>query len=416
MTRKRAPDWRYRILSPLAAPALAAHALWQARRGGGTRLVRERIGFSPHRHDRPVWIHMSSVGEVNAAQPLIAALRERYPALPLMATTFTPTGAATVQRHFGADVEHRYLPADLSGPTRRFLGGAAPRCAIIMETEIWPRLFDECRRMSIPVIIVNGRLSRRTLGRPAWMRTIIRRALSNVELVLARSASDAAGFAELGVPPERIRVIDNLKFAGGASAAEPIRLARPYVVAASTHEDEEWRIARAWSESALAATHLLVIVPRHPDRREAILRRLRELPVVIAVRSAGDPVDSGTGIHLADTFGELRGFIAGAELVLTGGTLVPRGGQNVIEAARAGKVTIFGPHMENFAEERTLLLEHQAAVEVSDEDGMVRSAAALLADPQGLNEMGLRARAAVESRGDIVGRYLTELEPWLGLK
>jgi 3-deoxy-D-manno-octulosonic-acid transferase len=282
-----------------------------------------------------------------------------------------------------------------------------------METEIWPRLFAECRRMGIPVIIANGRLSRRTLGRPAWMQTIIRRALSNVELILARSEADAASFARLGVSAERIRVIDNLKFAGGASAGEPIQLPRPYVVAASTHEDEEWQIARAWCASGLTATHLLVIVPRHPDRREAILRRLRELPATIAVRSARDPVDSDTGIYLADTFGELRNFIAGSELVLTGGTLVPRGGQNVIEAARAARVTIFGPHMENFAEERSLLLEHQAAVEVNDAPAMIQRTAALLDDRKTLNEMGSRARLAVESRGDIVGRYLDNLAPWL---
>lgn len=355
---------------------------------------------------------MSSVGEVNAAQPLIAGLRERHPGLPLLLTTFTPTGASTAKRLF-ADVEHRYLPTDLSGPTRRFLGGAAPRCAIIMETEIWPRLFDECRRMSIPVIIVNGRLSRRTLGRPAWMRAIIRRALGNVELVLARSAADASGFIELGIAPERVRVIDNLKFAAGGAVGEPVRLPRPYVVAASTHEDEEWQIARAWCASELAATHLLVIVPRHPDRRDAILRHLRELPATIAVRSAGDAVDSGTGIYLADTFGELRNFIAGSELVLTGGTLVPRGGQNVIEAARVGKASIFGPHMENFAEERALLLEQQAAVEVRGADEMIRSAAALLSDARARDEMGSRARFAVESRSDVVDRYLANLEPWL---
>lgn len=414
MTRERFPDWRYRLLAPLAAPALAAHAAWQARRGGGIRLLRERAGLSfPHRHDRPVWIHMSSVGEVNAAQPLIAALHEHHPEAPLLLTTFTPTGAATAARHFGTIAEHRYLPADLTGPTRRFLGGAAPRCALIMETEIWPRLFDECRRMGIPMLIVNGRLSRRTLARPAWMRAIVSRALGNVERVLARSAADAAGFIELGVASERITVVDNLKFAAGGNAAEPIPLPRPYVVAASTHEDEEWRIARAWHESPLSATHLLVIVPRHPQRRDAIVRRLRELPPTLAVRSAGDAVDAATGIHLADTFGELRGFIAGAELVLTGGTLVPRGGQNVIEAARAGKVALFGPHMENFSEERRLLLEHRAAMEVSDETDMIRSAAALLADPDTLREMGERARAAIESRGDIVGRYLAELAPWL---
>src|SRR5690606_3504188 len=167
-----------------------------------------------------------------------------------------------------------------------------------------------------------------------------------------------------GGEPGRVSVIDNIKFSAQAGTPEPIRLPRPHVVLASSHDDEELQVSRAWLGSALARSHVLVIVPRHPARRAAIIQQLRGLGEVPAVRSLGDVASRDTRLYLADTFGELPGFIAGAELVLMGGSLIPRGGQNAIEAARLGKAVLFGPYMENFAEERALLLEHRAGIEV----------------------------------------------------
>lgn len=410
------PDWRYRALAVLATPLLVAHSAWLARQGGDRRLLAERLGLRHSRAprpDRPVWLHMSSVGEVNAAHPLVDELRARHPDIPLIVSTFTPTGAQTAAKRFGADVEHVYLPLDLGPPVGRFLDRIRPRCALVMETEIWPRLFAECRRRGVPIVIVNGRLSRRTTGRAAWIRRIYARALEDVEQVLARSEEDAARYRGLGMTPERIRVIGNIKLALSVEAASPIALARPYVVAASTHEDEELQLARAWLASDLPHTHLLVIVPRHPRRKEAILARLRPLEAAVAVRSAGEAVNAGTGIYLADTFGELRSFMAGADAVLMGGTLAARGGQNVIEPARLGRAVLFGPHMENFVEERALLLACDAAIEVSDAADMIDRTAKLIADPNAREALGRRAREAIESTGDIAGRYVDALEPWL---
>ncbi|MDR2877693.1 MAG: 3-deoxy-D-manno-octulosonic acid transferase [Chromatiales bacterium] len=398
----------------LLSPLLLAHGAWMSVRDRAPHLLPQKLGLqTPWRSDHPIWLHMASVGEVNAAQPLVTALRTRHPALPLLATTFTATGAEAARARLSTNIEHAYLPFDFGYATRRFLASAKPRCALIMETEIWPRLFYECHRFNIPLVIINGRLSQRTLKRPAWMLNILHDALQNVAMVLARSPTDAEGFRALGVPEERIQIIDSIKFAATPKEIHPIPLGRPYVVAASTHDDEEMRITTAWLASKLAHSHLLVIVPRHPQRSDSIQKQLRTLGAQVARRSAHEDVDNNTAIYLADTFGELQNFMAGAELVFMGGTLIPRGGQNVIEAARLERVAIFGPHMENFAEERALLLGCEGALEVESADRMVMSAAALIADPSRRAAMGANAKRAIEAKGDIVARYLDALEPWL---
>lgn len=410
------PDWRYRVLFTLLAPVLAWHGIAQARRAEDPRMARQKLGKDlPERHDRPVWIHMASVGEVNAAYPLVMELRRRYPALPLIVSTFTPSGAATAQTKLGSDIEHVYLPLDFKRAVHRFFEHIKPRCALIMETEIWPRLFYQCRRNDIPLIIVNGRLSRRSMNKPGWMRAVYRQALQNVDRILARSETDAERFQTLGAAADKIQVIDNIKFAAPAlqPPIAPIELPRPYILAASTHDDEELQLSRAWLASDLGQTYLLVIAPRHPKRKAAILQQLRPLTDALAIRSDKDTVTNATQIYLADTFGELQGFIAGAELVCMGGSLIPRGGQNLIEAARLGKVALFGPHMENFADERDLLLQHQAAVQVSDAEALIEKIETLLHQAGQLKAMGARAQQLVGTKADVAQRYAQALESYL---
>ncbi len=411
-------DWRYRALIATLSPLLAGATLWQAVQAGDSRMARQRLGLGlPRRTDRPVWLHMSSVGEVNAAKPLVAALRRRRPDLPILVSTFTPTGAATALQLFGPGIEHVYLPLDFRHAVQRFLRSIRPRCALIMETEIWPQLFHQCRADGIPLLIINGRISKRTLDRPGWIRRFLAEALRNADRILARSETDAQRFIALGAAADRVEVIDNIKFArpaAGAGAPAPILLPRPYVVAASTHDDEELRLSRAWLSSHLGDTRLLVIVPRHPKRKTAIVQQLR--PIIgdrLAVRSDNDRVSADTRVYLADTFGELTGFIAGSELVFIGGSLAPRGGQNIIEAARLGKVALFGPHMEHFADERVLLLAHEAAIEVADAEELIKQIAGLLADPERLEAIGRRARLAVDAKGDVAERYLDAVSPYI---
>lgn len=410
------PNWLYRISLTLLAPLLAWHSIAQARRADDPRMARQKLGKDlPERHDRPVWIHMASVGEVNAAWPLVMELRQRHPELSLIVSTFTPSGAATAQKKFGPDIEHVYLPLDFDQTVRNFFQRIKPRCALIMETEIWPRLFYRCRLNGIPLVIVNGRLSARSMDKPGWIRAVHQDALRNVDRILARSKTDAENFIELGVDQDKIQVIDNIKFAAppAQQSIEPLSLTRPYILAASTHDNEELQLSRAWLASKLSQKYLLVIAPRHPKRKAAILQQLRPLTKQLAVRSDNEAVTSATQIYLADTFGELPGFIAGAEIVCMGGSLIARGGQNVIEAARLGKATLFGPHMDNFADERDLLIEGGAGVEVENASALIDTAAQLLGRPDQLKDMGRRAQQLVNAKADVARRYLDALEPYL---
>ncbi len=408
------PPWQYRLLFILLAPLLLLHTLWQAWQSRTLRLAQQRFGIGlPQRHDRPVWIHMASVGEVNAAVPLIQALQQRHPALPIIVTTVTATGAAMAKKKLPG-IEHCYLPLDFAYSSRAIVRAIAPRCLIIMETELWPQLYYQCGRQQIPLLIANGRLSQRTLNRPPWVHTVYRRALTNVTQVLARSEKDARHFVALGSDPQQVTVVGNIKFATPhATVINPITLPRPYVVAASTHHDEELQISQAWLASPLSGHYLLVIVPRHPARKNAILKRLFPLNAAVATRSSSEIVTDTTQIYLADTFGELQQFIAGAALVCMGGSLIPRGGQNLIEVAHQGRVALCGPHMDNFEDECELLLKHQAAFQVSSAHELIEKIEELLRQPETLQTLGQQAKALVNRQADMAKRYANALEPYL---
>lgn len=408
------PHWRYRLIFTALAPLLLLHTLWQAWQNRDRRLAWQRLGVMlPQRHDRPVWLHMASVGEINAAVPLIQILQQRHPQLPIIISTVTASGAAMAQKKLPG-IEHCYLPLDFACATRRLLKKLQPRCVIIMETELWPQLYYQCCREQAPLLIINGRLSQRTLNRPAWVHAFYQRALANVTKILTRSEEDAQRFVQLGAATQQLEVVDNIKFAAvDQSTIEPIALPRPYVVVASTHDDEELQISRAWLTSNLCKTHLLVIVPRHPIRKGAILKQLQPLSSAIAVRSENGAVTDATQLYLADTFGELQQFITGAELVCMGGSLIPRGGQNLIEVARQGKVALFGPHMENFEHERDLLLKQQAAFQVGSADELIKKIAELLAQPEQLKKLGQHAKELVAAKTDVAERYAEALEPYL---
>ncbi|WP_127475613.1 3-deoxy-D-manno-octulosonic acid transferase [Sulfurivermis fontis] len=405
---------RYRLLFNLLTPLLLGYTLWQALRERSWRYLRERCGHyrGNPMEASPLWLHAASVGELNAALPLIDALRNRHPEQALLITTTTLSSARLAMRLLPAGVSHAFLPLDWSGAVGRFLDHYRPRCALIMETELWPNLFAACAARRLPLIIVNGRLSLRTRNAPRWLCRLYRSALGSVTAILARSEADKAGFIALGAPAERVRVIGNIKFSAETQkTATNIPLPRPYVLAASTRDGEETLVWRAWRQAA-PENHLLVIVPRHPQRLPEILRDLALPPGQIAVRSRAQTILPATRVYIADTFGELTGFMAGAELVFMGGSLVPRGGQNVLEAARLGKALVFGPHMENFADEARLLLEHDGAVQVQDADALGQVFSALLAQPERRAALGAAAQQLVERRRDMAQRYAVALEEW----
>jgi 3-deoxy-D-manno-octulosonic-acid transferase len=401
----------YRIATAAVSPLLPMVSLWQALRHGKLNYFAQRQGLAyPSFGERPIWLHAASVGEVLTAQPLIeTAAAFGY---PLMVTTNTVTGASIANRHLPHAGRHCFLPWDTRGAVRRFLRSVNPRCALIMETEIWPNLYAACETTKVPIFIVNARLSGRTLSAPTLIRNAYGRALGSVVRILARSERDRDAYLSLGAPPERIEVCGNLKFASGkgTTTTTDTPIGRPYWLAASTHADEEWLLARAWRQIE-DRDRLLVIAPRHPHRMRSIEKQLRALNMQIAVRSRGDRVNDDTRIYLADTLGELAGFMTHADWVFMGGSLATVGGHNLLEPARMKKAVLVGPHMHNFMDETSALLEAEGLLMIDGEAGLQDALARLNSSASLRTQLGTRAFAFVDAQSGVLPRYLSILTP-----
>jgi len=352
------------------------------------------------------------VGEVNAIVPLLKKFSADHPTQPILLTTTTISGFNNAQRCI-PDIVHHFLPFDFQHAVRRFTKRVQPKALFIVETEIWPTLFWECGRQSIPIEIINGRLSQKSLSSPGWVRRLYRDALDNVLVIAARSDTDRDGFITLGADPEKCQTIGNIKYAVSLESEESASVAgidgigRPIVVAASTRDGEEKIIASSWS-AACTDNHLLVIVPRHPERLIDILKDLASYNV--AIRSRGELPSNKSEIYLADTFGELKPFIAHSELVIMGGSFVARGGQNLIEPAAMGRAIIVGPHMDNFEGETRALLNQRAVIQVPNPEALTQKLSELIGNPQERERIGQQARTFIESHADVLNRYMVLVE------
>jgi lipid A biosynthesis lauroyl/palmitoleoyl acyltransferase len=401
----------YTLMNSLLAIPILLFTLWLARRNRDLAYLQQRLAIYPQHLGGPVdlWFHAASVGEVIGVLPVIAAIAAQHPTKKIILTTFTPTGGAIARQRLPRSVQQYYLPIDWTWCVKRFLHQARPGCAIIMETELWPNLHEYCHNRAIPVIVINGRLSQRSMRAPRWLRYLTQRTLEYTRHILVRSPTDYAHFRELKVDAQKLTLLGNLKFAVTFdSTCPPMDLGRPYVLAASTHADEEWQLARLWQDLGITS-HLLVIAPRHPHRSKSICQQLHRTHSSVSVRSRNELITAQTQIYLADTFGELTAFIAGSEFVFMGGTLVTVGGHNILEVGAQGKAVVFGPHMENFSAERQLFLEQQAAVEVADAAALAGTIQHLLAHPTESRDIGQRALAVMRSQQQVLDRYLSQL-------
>lgn len=400
---------RYRLLLLLFAPVLALYTAWLALRHRDASYLWERLGFGGEPAGAgAIWVHCASVGEVSAAATLVRRFAARYAPRPIVISTTTPTGAMIARQRLGDVARHFYLPIDWARAVRRRLRRLRPACLVVMETEIWPVLYRECAAASVPIVLVNGRLSMRSLHPGTWWRSLQGQTLARVRAVLARSQTDAETFIALGMDLARVRMLGNLKFSIEEPPVTPIDLGRRYVLAASTREGEERAVLEQW-RAARNRGLLLVAAPRHPQRLEEILDELAPLTTRIAVRSRGQAADKDTEIYLADTLGELRGFIAGAEFVVMGGSFTPRGGHNVIEAAQLGKAVVYGPHMENFLHEAELLRSHDAGIQLDSIGMLAAKITRLLEQPERRATVGANAARLIAARAGVVDDYLAAL-------
>ncbi|MBV8157213.1 MAG: lipid IV(A) 3-deoxy-D-manno-octulosonic acid transferase [Dyella sp.] len=378
---------------------------------------RERFGF----FDAPgfsgsLWVHAVSVGEVNAAEPLIKALRNDYPNAPLVVTTVTPTGSERVRQLFGDSVFHVYLPYDLPFAVTRFLRRVRPRLAIIVETEIWPNLYFACRNRGIPLMIVNARLSERSLRGYKPMGGLVARALSCVSQIAAQSRTDAARYRELGADPEKIVVTGNLKFdmpvpydaeLKGDELRHQWGHLRPAWIAGSTHEGEELPVLEAHLEVLTRwPDALLLIAPRHPERFKLVENSARSLGFTVGTRSADRVPSAAHQVFVIDAMGELMPFYAASNLAFVGGSLVPIGGHNVLEPAALSTPVLVGPHTFNFEEITLTLIQEGGAMRVDSAEELGTQVLQLLRDEPRRDRMGMVARIVFDSERGAVKRVM----------
>lgn len=371
---------------------------------------------------QPLWIHAVSVGEVQAAAPLVRALLKKYPRHALLITTATPTGAQRVRSIFGSTVRHAYLPYDLPGAVRRFLDRVRPSLAIVMEREIWPNLFGECERRRIPILLASARISERSALRHQKLAALFRDALSGNVTVAAQTTQDAERYRSIGA--SQVLVTGNVKFdievpEAAREAGEKLRATqladRPVWVAGSTHDGEEQQLLAAHRlVLAQRPDALLVLVPRHPNRFDAVHAWLKSEQVAYAARSRNESVTAATSVLLVDTLGELMTFYAAADIAFVGGSLITTvGGHNLLEPAVLQRPILVGPHNFNAPDIAQLMIESGAARAVDSAGRLAATLLELFANSAARAEMGARGNAIVAENRGALKRLMALIEPLL---
>jgi 3-deoxy-D-manno-octulosonic-acid transferase len=419
----------YSLVWLLFLPLAFLHLLWRARRQPDyLRHWPERLGWHrPWRGGARLWIHAVSVGETRAAAPLIAAWQARHPDCAILLTHTTPTGRDTGRSLFADQnhpgLEQAYLPYDFPPLVWLFLRRARPNMGVIMETELWPNLFAACKQRSIPLFLVNARLSERSARGYARYRRLATPGLQTLSGLAAQTADDAARFVQLGV--DAPRVTGNLKFDVAAPSDTDHRAAclraqfgDHFVwLAASTREGEEALLLDVFERLDLPDL-LLVLVPRHPQRFAEVARLIeaRGEPWVRRSESLSDtPLPANVKLFLGDSMGEMAAYFAAADVAYIGGSLLPFGGQNLIEAAAAGCPALIGPHTWNFSEAAEQSVAAGAAWRVADVEALASVLVELRTDPKRRAGMAASARTFAERNRGATERTLAMLEAaWPG--
>lgn len=405
------PPWRYRILVRLLSPVLFFYTAWRSGKDGGKKYLLQRLGmYTDHAaqgtsvDEKHLWIHAASVGEVFTVLPLIKSVQAHRNDAPLLVTTGTPTGAAVLEQQALSGVRHQYLPIDFPGACQRFIKQANVKEAWIVETEIWPWLYACCKEHSIEITLINGRLSNKTSSQSKGiLASSYRSALQGVR-VLARSTKDLQRFIELGADADKVQLAGNLKYSATVSSHQQLPLlSKPYVLAASTHADEEMQLAQSWI--ALGSKHLLVIVPRHPERGATIAKQLQQLGLEVPQRSLEQQPDDNDKLYLADSLGELQAWYQHATAAFVGGSLISRGGHNMLEPARYACPTIVGPHTHNFEDIMPLILEQDAIAVGQDAKAIALFLQRAATHDIALSAMGERAHKFAKDSDNVLQRY-----------
>ncbi|BAL26060.1 lipid IV(A) 3-deoxy-D-manno-octulosonic acid transferase [Azoarcus sp. KH32C] len=406
----------YSLLWLIALPFVAARLLWRARRQPEyLQNLGERFGRYPVAAPAQlIWVHAVSVGETRAAEPLVRAMLDRWPECSVLLTHMTPTGRETSASLFGNErrVLRAYLPYDLKPCVTSFLRHFRPQAGIVMETELWPTLLGACRDRGVPVLLANARLSERSARRYAQWPSLSRLTLGALTAIGAQTEADAARLLDLGA--HGVEITGNIKF-DMAPPATLIELGsrfrtrtanRPVILAASTRDGEEALILDAFV-AATPPEALLVIVPRHPQRFGEVATLVANRGLALQRRSDEAPVSPATRVWLGDSMGEMFAYYAAADVVLMGGSWLPFGGQNLIEACAVGTPVILGPHTYNFSLVAEQAVAAGTALREDDVESGMRAALALLREPARRAAMGRAGLAFSASHRGATARTLT---------
>ena len=418
----------YTALFYLGLPLVAIRLWLRSRKAPAyAKRIGERFSYGmPSLRPGGIWVHAVSVGESIAAAPMIRALLQRYPQLPITVTCMTPTGSERIQALFASEprIQHCYLPYDLPCAAARFLDHAKPKLAVIMETELWPNHIHQCAKRGIPVALANGRLSERSARGYGRFSKLTAPMLAEMSFFAVQTEAEAQRFRDLGARPQTVEVTGSIKFdltidPQLLQRAHELRgqwqaLERPVWIAASTHEGEDEVVLDA--HRRLLANYpnaLLILVPRHPERFNSVFELCQREGFATVRRSTSANVEANTAVLLGDTMGELLFLYALADSAFVGGSLVPNGGHNLLEPAALAKPVLSGPHLFNFLDIAAQLREAGALAEVDDAEGLaveVQRLFELPRDAQRMAEAGLavmrRNQGALQRLLDGLGRLI----------
>jgi 3-deoxy-D-manno-octulosonic-acid transferase len=384
----------------------------------------ERLAYYQDSHTQEVvWFHAVSFGEVESIFPLLKQLLRDYPQFKILITTTTPTASARIQAVMGSLVEHVYLPYDLPDANRRFLTHFKPRLAVIVETEIWLNLFSQCQRRSIPIIIINARLSETSYQGYRKFSGLIQPALQAVTQIAAQTAIDAQRFIELTQVTDKVQVIGNLKFdidpnsefrAEGLALRQHLFPQRFIWIIASTHKDEEAIFLPIYQQlKSKIPQLLLLIVPRNMERFEEVKKICENRQLQVVTRTSAQICLTSTDVYLVDTMGELKRFYAAADVAFVGGSMVAVGGHNVLEPAAVEIPVLFGPYMANFKAIADGLLHAQAAIQCETAAQFSTTVLKLYQDIHYRNQLSNNALAFIKQNQGVTDRVIHLLIDYL---
>jgi 3-deoxy-D-manno-octulosonic-acid transferase len=412
----------YSCLFYLLIPFVLLRLLWRGIKAPAYRYRwRERFAFYNKKYPQGViWFHAVSVGEAEALFPLVRQIQKQHPDAKLLITTTTPTGSARVKAVMQDTVAHVYLPYDVPDAVNRFMQCFKPKLAVIMETEIWPNLFLYCGKNGIPLYIINARLSEKSSRGYQKIPSLVYPALAAVNLIAAQTQDDANRFIAIGADNEKVKTLGNIKFdveipksiiAQGLQIKADLFSGRFVWLIASTHKDEEALFLEIYKEIKQTIPELLlVIVPRHPERFADVKKLCEQLQLAVVMRTAGDRVYPETDVYLVDTMGELKMLYAASDVAFVGGSMVPRGGHNILEAAAVGVPVMFGPYMHNFKEIARGVLSYNGAIQCQNKDELVNAILTLNEQPAYREALAEKGMEFVRQNQGAIARICAILE------